>query len=165
MSKSATMMTNKSRLNSVLIPLSWVWKRGKVHLRFTENPPAHTNNCRCDAWKCDIMPQIKVNPSKATCFFHSYCLSLLARRHKSPAAIGCLSSMYPSNRSSSPSLALCLWAEITGLTDGVGAELLPQLWRSFLVSNSDLCTISFALAHRHRFYFNVWAELFIFPHL
>lgn len=131
------------------ILFSRVWKSGKVHLCFTENPPAHTNNCRCDAWKCDIMPQIKVNPSKATCFFHSSSLSLLACRHTSPAAIGCLSSMYPSNRSSSPSLALCLQAEITGLTDGVGAELLPQLWRSFQVSNSDLCTISHHLPHFH----------------
>lgn len=103
--------TSRLCLNSSLMSTR---KRVKVHLRFTgKKPPAHTTNCRCDAWKCDIMPQIKVNPSKATCFFHSYSpwtvSRLLARRHASPAAIGCLSSMYPSNRSSSSSLAHCLW--------------------------------------------------------
>lgn len=112
--RDATVMTNKQHPNSVLIPLMSRKKSVKVHLRFPEKPAAHANNCRCDAWKCDIMLQIKVNPSKATCFFHSYSLwtvsRLLARRHTNPAAIGCLSSMYPSNRSSSPSPALCLQA-------------------------------------------------------
>lgn len=100
-------------LNSSLMSTK---KSTKVHLRFKgRKPPAHKNKCRYDAWKCDIVPQIKVNPSKATCFFHSYSPRtvsrlLFARRHTNPAAIGCLSSMYPSNRSSSPSLALCLRA-------------------------------------------------------
>lgn len=115
-------------------------------MRFAETPLAHTNNCRCDAWKCDIMPQIKVNPSKATYFF-SLLLSLNSLPPASTEAhkpsghwlfkqhvpIKSYLLTRPSSLSSS---------EIRPLTDGVGAELLPQLWRSFLVSNSDLWSIS-----------------------
>lgn len=137
-------ITSQLCLHSSLMSM----KKWKGPFAFYRKIPRRTQTTAgCDAWKCVIMPQIKVNPSKATCCFHSCSLSLLARRHARPAVIGCLSSMYPSNRSSSPSLALCLRAEIKGLTDGVGAKLLPQLWRSFLVSNSDLCTFSHHLLH------------------
>lgn len=38
---------------------------------------------------------------------------------------------------------------ITGLTDSAGARLLPQLWRSALVCNTDLCTVSHRWLHLH----------------
>lgn len=87
-------------------------KRGKVHLHFREtlagkNPRRTQRTAGCDARKCDIVPQIKVSPSKAThlfFFFFSLLLSVnnlshapLHHTHTSPAAIRCLSSMYPSN--------------------------------------------------------------------
>lgn len=66
-------------------------KRGKVHLHRKEmwarKPQAHTKNCRCDAAKYDIVPQIKVNPSKATCFFFfflalAFCEQSLSLTHR-----------------------------------------------------------------------------------
>lgn len=49
-------------------------KRGKVHLHFREtlagkNPRRTQRTAGCDARKCDIVPQIKVSPSKATRLF------------------------------------------------------------------------------------------------
>lgn len=125
-------------------------KSGKVHLHFREmwarKPPAHTNNCRCDAWKCDIVPQIKVNPSKATRFFFALalCEQTLARAHThthKPSGHSLFKQHVPI-KSYLLSQPLSLRAYITGLTDSAGAELLPQLWRSALVSNSDPCAIS-----------------------
>lgn len=86
--KCHLVMTNKQSLHPILIPLfngqkKKRWKRPicifeKCGL---EKPPAHTNNCRCDAWKCDIVPQIKVNPSKATRFFPPLSLSVNSLSH------------------------------------------------------------------------------------
>lgn len=150
--KCHCVMTNKQCLYRISIPLFIGQKCEKGHLHFSETwfrkPRAHTKNCRCDAWKCDIVPQIKVNPSKAT-RFRSYSLWTVSRTHTSPAAIRCLSSMYPSNLTSSSIPATSLSKRITGLTDSAGAESLPQLWRSGLVSNTDLCAISHRWLHLH----------------
>lgn len=70
--KCHRVMTNKQCLYPILIPLFIRQKSSKVHLHWKEmrarKPQAHTRNCRCDASKYDIVPQIKVNPSKATRF-------------------------------------------------------------------------------------------------
>lgn len=83
--KCHCVMTNKQCLYPILIPLFIGQKRGQVHLHFRETwarkPPAHTKNCRCDAWKCDIVPQIKVNRSKATCFSLLLSVNSLSHAH------------------------------------------------------------------------------------
>ena len=130
-------------------------KSGKVHLHFRETwagkPRAHTKNCRCDAWKCDIVPQIKVNPSKATRFFFALCEQSLARTRTHKPSGHSLFEQHVPIKSYLPSHPrnLSLRAYITGLTDSAGAESLPQLWRSVLVSNTDLCAISHRWFHFH----------------
>lgn len=56
-------------------------KRGKVHLHFREtlagkNPRRTQRTAGCDARKCDIVPQIKVSPSKATRLFFFFFFTL-----------------------------------------------------------------------------------------
>lgn len=132
-------------------------KRGKVHLHRKEmwarKPQAHTKSCRCDAAKYDIVPQIKVNPSKATCFFFffalAFCEQSLSLTHK-PSGHSLFEQHVPI-KSYLPSHPrhLSLQVYITGLTDSAGAESLPQLRRSALVCNTDLCAISHHWLHLH----------------
>lgn len=131
-------------------------KCGKVYLHRKEmwarKPQAHTKNCRCDAAKYDIVPQIKVNPSKATCFFSCSCflwtVSLSHTQAQRPFVVwaACTHQILPPLPSPPP---LSLQVYITGLTDSTGAESLPQLRRSALVCNTDLCAISHHWLHLH----------------
>lgn len=136
--KCQCVMTNKQCLYHVLI-LSLLDKRGKVYLHRKEmwarKPQAHTKNCRCDAAKYDIVPQIKVNPSKATCFFSLLLLSVnsLSLSHTGPAAIRCLSSMYPSNPTSPPVPA-------TSLSPSVYHRADRQHWGWIAPSASEVCS-------------------------
>ena len=118
-----------------------------------KNPRRTQRTAGCDAWKCDIVPQIKVSPSKATRLFSLLLLSVnnLSYVHththihtQKPSGHSLfkqhvpIKSLPPLPSPASPSLR----AHITGLTDSAGAETLPQLWRSALVSNTDPCAIS-----------------------
>lgn len=148
MSKNATVMTTKQCLYSISIPLfSGGERERKGPFAFFRNvglktPGAHK---QLPVWCLEMWHRTtnKSQSLKGYILFHSCSLRAvshsLPRTHISPTAIGCLSSMYPSNSTSSPNLTLCLPACITGLTDSIGAKSLPQLWRSALVSNSDLC--------------------------
>lgn len=149
--KCHCVMTNKQCLYPISIPLFIGQKSGKGHLHFRKTarkPRAHTKNCRCDAWKCDIVPQIKVSPLKAT-RFRSCSLWTLSHTHKPSGHL--LFEQHVPIKSYLPSHSrnLSLRAYITGLTDSTGADSLPQPWRSGLVSNTDLCAISHHWLHLH----------------
>lgn len=67
-------------------------KRGKVHLHFREtlagkNPRRTQRTAGCDARKCDIVPQIKVSPSKATRLFFFFFSLLLSVNNLSHAPL------------------------------------------------------------------------------
>lgn len=83
--KCHCMMTNKQCIYPILIPLFLGRKSRKVHLHFRETwarkPQACAKNCRCDACKCDIVPQIKVSPSKATRFLLLLSVNSLSYAH------------------------------------------------------------------------------------
>lgn len=83
--KCHCVMTNKQCLYPIWIPLfigqKKRKKRGKVHLHFREtlagkNPRRTQRTTGCDARKCDIVPQIKVSPSKATRLFFFFFFTL-----------------------------------------------------------------------------------------
>lgn len=142
MSKSATKMTNTQCLNSVLILSLTRREEWKGPFAFCRNPPAHTNNYRCDAWKCDIMPQIKVNPSKATSFFFTL-LPLPA----------CTQAHKPSGRrlfKQHVAITPPLLRQPPSLSPSGNHRLDRRRWggiapsavASLLVTNSALCTIS-----------------------
>lgn len=145
---------DKQCLSPILSPLFIEQISEKIYLHFIEKqgriPRVHTKNCWCDALKCDILPQLKVSPLKATCFFFLLCVSSLFYTHTLTTPSGRLlfeqhvpvKSYFPSHRCNL-SLRKCF----TGLTDSAGAELLPQLWRSTLVYNTDLGAISHRWLH------------------
>ena len=161
--KCHCVMTNKQCLYLILIPLFFGRKKKRkkeersiciLEKRGLEKPPAHTENrwlWRLEMWHRATNKSQSLKGYTLVFSALALCEQSLVRTHththihtQKPSGHSLfkqhvpIKSLPPLPSPASPSLR----AHITGLTDSAGAETLPQLWRSALVSNTDPCAIS-----------------------